>query len=460
MFSKSNKATFGIDNKIRTFLILLAIISLFFYNSVLIIYSLLTLGLILYLTWPKGHFPVLTVCLLFQWLQAITKILQASYENQSVNQYAGSEFAEQAILLTLTGIITIAFGFYFVIKRKIHSYKNLNLDEYNEKKIFKLFLVLFAIGNLITSIIVFIPALQQIILSISYLQWVGYALLFIVCLRKQRGYKYLVIAFGLELTINLFSYFSNFREVILFTVILYLPFIKKITPFKVFSYSLVLYFIYLFFIAWSGVKGEFRQVLSENQDISFTERANSFYNLYSEFDDYQKAEEQGLDRLAYVDMFMYCMETVPNTIQHENGSLWLGAIQHILMPRFLFPNKKAINDSEKANLYTGRNWAGPEQGTSISIGYIAESYVDFGVILMFAPLLAIGLVLGLIYSIILRLDAPNILPFAIASTIIFFTKFSLLEISGDKLLGAIVMNFVVIYSIAYFFRNKIHKYLY
>ncbi len=67
------------------------------------------------------------------------------------------------------------------------------------------------------------------------------------------------------------------------------------------------------------------------------------------------------------------------------------------MPRFLFPDKPVLDDSERTRTYTGMNVAGMEQGTSIGIGYIGESYVDFGPVKMFAPIFLLGLLYGLIY---------------------------------------------------------------
>ena len=85
-----------------------------------------------------------------------------------------------------------------------------------------------------------------------------------------------------------------------------------------------------------------------------------------------------LDRLSYVDFFAVVLETVPSQLPHENGALWLDAITRPFMPRLFFPSKTVIDDSERTNYYTGLGVAGAEEGTSISLGYVAESYIDFG----------------------------------------------------------------------------------
>lgn len=438
----------------------LMFVSLFLPNTLLTIYAIASLLIILHITWPKGHLPLITVCLLFQWLQASIKVFQASFTNQSLNEFTESPLGSKAIFLAITGTLAVALGFHFIIRNKVAQRTIFNGHQYEDKTLFKLFMVLFAISNVVQILNSFLPAgISQITLSLSYLQWIGYAMLFIGVLKNKGNIKYLIVAFIIEMAVNLFGFFSNFREVILFTIILCLPFLKKLNLSIFIGYTVALYVTYSFFIGWTGIKQDFRAAISGDTELSYTERVSSFYDLYTNFNDFEEAEQNGLDRLGYTDMLMYSLETVPILKPHENGKLWLSAIQHILMPRFLFPNKKVLHDSEKANLYTNRHWAGAAEGTSISIGYVTESYVDFGEMLMFLPLLLLGVLLGLIYNKVNSLKTSTIIAFSTAATIIFFTKLSLLETSGDKLLGAMVMNFLILYLVAYRYSDRVRKYI-
>lgn len=445
---------------VKKVLVALVICSFFLPNTSLIIYAILSLVIILKYVWPKGHIPVIALCLLFQWVQATTKILQATFENKDVNEFTNSLYADLAIALSITGILAVALGFKLTLSKstlKKSVFDGINLDEH---RAFKLFLLLFALSSAVELLASVIPGIAQITLSLSHIQWVGYAILFITCLNKKANYKYLIIAFCIEMATNLFGFFSNFREVLLFTLILYLPYIKKVNIRSLFLYGVTSYLIYLFFVGWTGIKGDFRKNLGDNANLTYYERVNIFYDLYNDFNTFDEAEDNGLDRLAYTDMLMYCMENVPLVTPHENGKLWLGAIQHVTMPRFLFPNKRILNDSDKANAYTGREWANADSGASISIGYVAESYVDFGYIFMFVPLFMLGLLIGFIYNTIAKIEVHNIISFSILSSILFFTKFSLLETSGDKLLGALMMNFIIIYFLSRLYAKKLQPYLY
>jgi NhaP-type Na+/H+ and K+/H+ antiporter len=78
--------------------------------------------------------------------------------------------------------------------------------------------------------------------------------------------------------------------------------------------------------------------------------------------------------------------------------------------------------------------AGVEENTSIAFGYAAESYVDFGVPLMFLPVLAYGFLMGMAYHGLLRLIRRHEL--AIASvTVIFWLSLYLFERSWANMLG-------------------------
>ena len=121
----------------------------------------------------------------------------------------------------------------------------------------------------------------------------------------------------------------------------------------------------------------------------------------------------------------------------------MGAIKHVLLPRFLFPNKPALDDSARASYYTGIEVAGVEEGTSIGIGYMGESYIDFGPIGMFVPILCLGLFYGLIYRFFVNHHPVKVVGFAMATAILIFGAYTI-ETSNVKLFGGNLMSLIVI----------------
>src|SRR5690606_28672596 len=120
------------------------------------------------LTWPKGHPPVIFICLLFQWLQVVTKLYQANFADEDIVRYADSTSIDSATLLSLTAIIILSLGCRFFLS-KCNDINILDQREQNtlfsEKKLFIFFLASLGISTIIDIITRFIPGLSQITLS-------------------------------------------------------------------------------------------------------------------------------------------------------------------------------------------------------------------------------------------------------------------------------------------------------
>ena len=93
-----------------------------------------------------------------------------------------------------------------------------------------------------------------------------------------------------------------------------------------------------------------------------------------------------------------------------------------------------------------------ERGTSIGIGYVAESYVDFGPILMFVPIFLLGVFYGLIYRVFVIHSRSKLICTAIATSILIFTA-SKIETSNIKIVGGTVTALLVV-GIIYFAFGK------
>src|SRR5205823_12744106 len=122
---------------------------------------------------------------------------------------------------------------------------------------------------------------------------------------------------------------------------------------------------------------------------------------------------------------------------------------HVFTPRFLFPDKPALDDSERTRLYTGLQVAGMEAGTSIGIGYVGESYVDYGPLGMFAPIFLLGALYGLINRFFVTRTRYKLLGSALAVSILVFNAYEI-ETSNIKLVGGVIaaaLVAIVIYKV-------------
>ena len=133
--------------------------------------------------------------------------------------------------------------------------------------------------------------------------------------------------------------------------------------------------------------------------VPVEERTDKLIDAGTNFswEQFNQGFEDLLSRISYIDFFAKTIVNVPDNVPYENGALWAGALKHIVTPRLFFPDKAALDDSEFTYKYTGVRVSGTEQGTSIGIGYMAESYIDFGPYYMFVPVFLLGIGYGLVY---------------------------------------------------------------
>jgi hypothetical protein len=145
---------------------------------------------------------------------------------------------------------------------------------------------------------------------------------------------------------------------------------------------------------------------------SYVERFNFWMNsswsewgaVLSNADEKQATNlaNQTLGRLSLLQQTANMMESTPNRVPYQYGRLY-SYMLITFVPRFLWPDKPSVNDSNRwyqvAYRLTMRN---DLHGVSIAVGYLPESYINFG---WFGPpvvMFSLGIFLGLFDKIFLR----------------------------------------------------------
>jgi hypothetical protein len=98
-------------------------------------------------------------------------------------------------------------------------------------------------------------------------------------------------------------------------------------------------------------------------------------------------------------------------------------------------------------MYTGVDVAGTEQNTSIGIGYVGESYIDFGPFGMFIPIFLLGAFYGLVYRLLVTKTRYKLLGSSIAVAVLIFNAYAI-ETSNTKLFGS-VLGVTIVSAIFY-----------
>jgi hypothetical protein len=427
-------------------------------NTILTISAILVPFILMRLVWRKGDSPILFMAMLLQWTAVSVKVFYANYTDENfidIHDYPKEIIS--AFYIGLIGLIAVAFGINLALRGlKIEDKDNFKFEkeDYNFNKLTQVYVVCSIAYPILFALSFTLGGLQQPLSKLIEFKWAVFFLFMLYSL-KTGQYKIFILVACYEIALSFTGYFSTFKDYFLALFIgMLMVFGNKFKPKHVFPTLLIISIGTYFLMLWQYVKPDYRKFLSGGAESQVsvrttTESLTKLFELVSDAapDAIKKGFENTVNRLEYIDFLSASISQVPQNIPHTNGELWGGAFARIFQPRLLFPNKAVIDDSEKASLYTGQEFYGAEHGTSISLGYFAESYVDFGMILMHFSLLLYGFIIGSIYKYVIH-SAPD----HIIGTSLVFPMFFIIfnfETALDKIIGAIFM-----YLVIYFIVNK------
>lgn len=411
------------------------------------------------LLWRPGEPQALLFIVGFQWLQGFAPVLLGLYRGEPIAALMGGAEFETSTVLTLLGIGAFALGLKAATRRAAPFEQGTliaGLKQLNRRRLLMAWLILSVASTALAVVGTAIPALRQGLIAVEIWKWAAVLLLFFRWLASGRGGMAAILVLAVEAAVGMMGYFSAFKEVF-FIVLLAGTGVFAIGRKKTGSLIAIGVVLLLFLGYWQAVKVPYRDFLSKGERaqvvrVSVPERITWLSDALFEVEgeDLSEGLEEGLRRLGYVEFFGHSIRSVPASIPHTNGKLWKEAILHPLMPRLIFPNKPAINDSDRTNAYTGVLVAGAEQGTSISIGYFGETYIDFGRWGMFPIIFLWGCLVGGCFQFIRRIAPHPLLGTAVASCLLLSTVL-LLESSNIKMTGSLMAGFLVTAVLMHFF---------
>lgn len=436
-------------------------------NPLLTIVAVLFPLILIRLLWKTAEAPFLYFALVTQTLAVIAKVFYADIMHVDfIEVHDYPIHITSAFYLSVIGLISLSFGIYLIIKSfnfKNVDYKSLSL-QYSNNRLRNIYLASIFIYPILLKLSFSLGGLQQPLYAIIQFKWAIFLIFMINCFASGNSKTFITI-FAFEIILSFTGYFSAFKDYFLIFFIGLLIVTKNNIKFGYIVSILVLMIVGSYMlIMWEHIKPEYRNFLSEGEAAqinkhSTSESLNKLMDLVKETDSkgFQDGVERTVNRVSYIDFLSAAESQVPANVAHTNGELWFGAFARVLQPRLFFPNKTAIDDSEKARLYTGHNYAGADRGTSVSLGYVAESYVDFGQLGMEIALFAFGLLIGWIYKYVM-VGAPNILVGSALVIPLYFEIFAY-EKALDKIVGGLFMYLVIILVVKRFLLKPFLKYI-
>lgn len=442
-------------------------LTIFMDNGLYLMCSIATLYALLLILWRSNRPGILVFAFLMQWTQVAAFVVWMDVVGVDINRM--SPHAGIAVVVSCLGLVVMAA----VLGQMIAKLPIPSRDQFyqqarmiNEKKILILYLAstlfLGGIGLLVSAG----GGLAQIVQTFASLKWIFFLVYAYVSWINKKNRLILLAIILFEFSTALYSYFSSFKEVILFTVILALTFIEKINLKQVIYSLLVTFFLGFLLITWTAIKNDYRAYLNggtrqQTIEVSRSEAFNKIGQKISNLSwkDYQLSMNLFLYRVQYIYHLAKTMDRVPDILPHEFGGLWWDNISFVLEPRLFFPDKPRYEATQKTTKYTGLNYAGYKQGSSFSLGYFADSYIDFGYLGMLIPLSIIALFVGFIYRRFYHLKKINIL-FRFAFINIVLYEFISFESDGLFLFGRLLLMFLVFYILGITVLPVLQRWLY
>jgi hypothetical protein len=296
-----------------------------------------------------------------------------------------------------------------------------------------------------------IPALGQQFEAVSRLKIVAEFLLFTTVLATGRGAKFMMAAVMVEIVIGFSGLLSDFRGVFIYLAIAAIAARVRLSIASILGGVVWLTVLMTLGLFWTAVKIDYREFATggeETQHLSVPlgDRLAYLGNLAASPGDidWKLASYSMLSRLAYVDIFGSVIDYQHTARDPNPGRQWQEAFDHVFKPRFLFPDKAALSDSETYARLTG---ADPTEvvraSTSISVGYMAENYVDLGFPGMLLGILVLGVMVAGVVRYFMRARLPWMVRQGIVLAFIYNVAATGVELSLPKLFGATIMFFLV-----------------
>ena len=269
----------------------------------------------------------------------------------------------------------------------------------------------------------------------------------------------------LEVTLGFMSFFADFKQVFFVLIIAALTARPKVNIRAIIIALPVLGVVLVLLAGWSAVKTEYRRYLSEGTGrqavlVAPMERLSKIEDLM--WNKGLPNLDQGfglmVKRIEYTYYFGRVVDYVPAITPYAGGAIWGAAIAHVLEPRLLFPDKPPLEpDIANTERYTGLNLTlqGNISDTEIPLGYMAESYIDFGPILMFVPIFLLALMYGGQYRYLARF--PRFKLFAYGAMPVVLEPAGQFGLTAAKILGGSLTVFGVTYIVLRFMAPAIQR---
>lgn len=390
------------------------------------------------LVWRKGDAPVLPFVIAYQW----TSVTAGYWYQRVFDSFPGiyrPGDVERTMALALTGLIVLAAGIRLALQLLGPSRSEVPTTATSRagdrsKLIAPLFvtvMVTYGLDYVYTVNAREFGGLASFVQRVLEFRQVLLVTLWLEILRQRQHLILLVVSFLWAVVPRLGNYYSDFKSpVVLMLIVLaasWRPWERGSLK-RSFSSALraapFVTVLMVLLLVWQGSLKRSTRAAYESGTIgpNASSRVAFFVeNFRTELPQLFRTPEPYVEalveRVSYITFFSRVLEHVPAREAHANGELLQTAMHNAFVPRVIVPDKPELpSDSFYTRRFTGIPVA--EGITSVSIGYMAEFYADWGIGGMFLSVFAYGAWIGLAATAVRRFAAVPALRFAAMTTVL------------------------------------------
>ncbi len=387
--------------------------------------------------------PVLALAFTLQWVTVCIGLFYVAVTGRPLQATLGSDY--QPMVLIGLGCLVALGGGLLLGQALVHRLKPMSgvrpLYALTFKSLILAYALATAVAGFIHEFAWSFPSITQAIIAVSFLRL---GLLYLVLRRLVAADRWLVMAgvLAVEIALGVTGFHAGFREPLIMAVLAFLERFDRRNVRHWMSLGTLFVVMGLLGVAWVSVRVNYRERYLADEAFA-QNRGARFDNLTaaaSKWASQDRGEFFGnidlfIDRLWAIYYPALAVARVPDVIPYANGKLMLDTLAFTFEPRVFFPDKPEIgSDSDLVRKYSGVYVAGADQDTDIAFGYAAESYVDFGVPIMFIPVFIWGTFMGVCYAAMFKYYRHRDIAVSVA-TVICWLSLYLFERSWAKTIG-------------------------
>jgi hypothetical protein len=397
----------------------------------------------------RDRAPVIAAAFTFQWMQVTIALFYKALTGREIFEITGSNYRPM-VLVGLASIVCLFFGYYLGAWERHTSYSSqakAPVQRFSFLSVSVAYVIGVATSGVVQAMAFRYPAFTQLLLILTLARYAVLYLLVSRLMSPQPRWSLMIILLMVELAFGFTGFFADFREPLAVMGLAIIGSSGRRRRSTWFALALIVSLGFGAAVTWTAIKPIVRAKFSETDSRS-ARLAVAVETIGPALKTSGGLWVPQVDKLVSRMWAVYypalALARVPSIVPYERGLLLLAAIKNVLMPRLLFPEKGELgSDSDKVRKYTGIMVAGRDRMTSFAFGYAAESYVDFGLPLMFVPILAFGFLLGLADRLLRGLIHTTELLSAVR-VVIFWSSMYLFETSWAMLIGKSLTLIIVL----------------